>query len=86
MLLTLTTKPTLVENDFFITALTEQDALLITGSALPLLFGANPTIAKGYVLKREADKLGANESPTWEIISDEDWLALIENHDKNVTW
>lgn len=87
MFLNLTKQPTPIELSFLSRVITssEQNVCLVSGSAVPLIFRPKPFDTNCIVRTEDANKVGGVVHPSWQLITDEEWLALIENH-KLVSW
>lgn len=85
-LITLTSPPTEAQHDLFKRWLTGEDHLLLREDARPLIWRANPTLARGCIRKADADALGGRIHSDWTVISDDHWAALVAEQQPHVTW
>jgi sulfur transfer complex TusBCD TusB component (DsrH family) len=86
MIVTLSKTPSELEIAFLKQTLRDEDALLLTSSALPLMFQNNPTEAQGYILSDESNKFGGRPEQSWKLLSSSAWVEMLETQDKNISW
>ncbi|EAR09671.1 hypothetical protein [Reinekea blandensis] len=86
MILTLTNAPTVLEHELFQQLLTPEDILMVTDRALMLSIRQNPYPAKGYLLLEDSHSLGGAQHDDWQTLSTNDWVSLVTEHDKQITW
>jgi sulfur transfer complex TusBCD TusB component (DsrH family) len=85
-LITLTALPGDAQRDLFAVWLNGEDHLLLREDARPLMWQANPTLARGCVRKADADALGGQIHPDWTVLSDEQWVTMVAEHQPQLTW
>lgn len=86
MLLTIRQTPTEKEWQFFKQLLTDEDTILLAGSACYLMMTPNSLQAQGVIRQSDSQKLGNKADASWQIISDSEWAELIIHSDVNVEW
>lgn len=86
MLLKLSHPATGPEHDFFLTVLSEQDVIMLSDAALSLAFQPNPYPARGVVINTDIRRAGGTIHDSWAVISHQDWVRLLENHTKQISW
>lgn len=85
-LLTLTQAPTARQLALFHLWLNKQDRLLLREDARILMWQPNPTAAQGFIRECDAQAMGGECHPDWQIIDDADWVEMAQQHHPIVNW
>lgn len=85
-ILTLTQPPSPRQLELFQVWLTDEDRLLLREDARAMIWQPNPTPARGCIRVSDAEALGGERHPDWELINDADWVELTQQQHPIVTW
>lgn len=67
-------------------ALSDDDAILISGKACHLACVQPPLAVTAFVDAADVAKLGAQTHSDWQTIDTQGWLKLTLEHEKVVSW
>ncbi|MHA7878240.1 MAG: hypothetical protein ACX931_00485 [Saccharospirillum sp.] len=85
-LLTLTALPAERQRQLLVQWLQADDHLLVREDARSLARCPVPVAARAWIRRDDAARLGGSLHPDWQIISDDDWVALVDQCQPVVTW
>ena len=86
MLVSLTKPASKLTLTFLEKALQPTDILMASSSAIHLALTECPLNITAYIRVADANKLGGIIHTSWTAIDDSQWLSLIQQHNKSVTW
>lgn len=74
------------EWEFLTQAVSDNDALLVSGQASFLALSPKPLNLPSYIDKQDMDKIGGQPHSSWQLIDTQQWLALTQQQEKVVSW